>query len=225
MELTPEERHQIYLEEKAKQPMQKALKVVFIVVLAMFAYVTYTAYMTGMEYQCVQGRLDNAANGSVGVATGPGRNAQISNPATTPTTSARPASDLVNDRSEEGIRQNILAVDKAITYEQLKKDASHYHGEPWAFSGQVVQIQEGEGRTTALVSLDSWGSKTMYVRANFTTQFVEKAQVYVVGYLAGNYSYTSVAGWNLTVPAIEARAILKPSEAARIRAGKPPSKK
>jgi hypothetical protein len=60
----------------------------------------------------------------------------------------------------------------------------------------------------------------MKVKANFATDFVEKDQVYVVGTLTGNYSYTSEAGWNITIPAIDAQAILKPNEAARIRAGK-----
>jgi hypothetical protein len=116
-------------------------------------------------------------------------------------------------------------VEKSITYEKLKKNADEYDSYGWAFTGKVFQIQEQGGRTTALVSLDAWGNKIMWVKADFTTPFVENDQVYVVGYLAGNYSYTSVAGWNITVPAIEARAILKPSEATRIRVGKPATKR
>lgn len=34
----------------------------------------------------------------------------------------------------------------------------------------------------------------MWVTADFTTEFVEKDQVYVLGYLAGSYSYTSARG-------------------------------
>lgn len=112
-----------------------------------------------------------------------------------------------------------------VTYEQLKKNADRYEGEPWAFNGKIFQIQESEGHTFALVSLDAWGNKTVAVKADFTTDFVEKDQVTVVGYVAENYSYTSVAGWELTVPTIDARAILKPSEAARIRGGKKASKR
>jgi hypothetical protein len=111
-------------------------------------------------------------------------------------------------------------VEKSITYEKLKKNADKYDSYGWAFTGKVFQIQEQGGKTAALVSLDAWGNKMMWVTANFATEFVEKDQVYVVGYLAGDYSYTSIAGWNVTVPAIEARAILKPSEANRIRASK-----
>lgn len=142
----------------------------------------------------------------------------------TPTASATPY-DPVNDNSEEGIRLNILAAEESkITYEQLKKNAERYDGEPWAFTGRVFQIQESGGQTLALVSLDAWGSKMVAVKANFTTDFVEKDRIYVVGYVTENYSYTSVANWNLSVPAVDARAILKPAEVARIKAGKKDSK-
>jgi hypothetical protein len=116
--------------------------------------------------------------------------------------------------------QIINSVDKNITYEHLKKNADRYSGQAWAFTGKIFQIQEYGGQTIALVGLDAWGNKNMYVLANFTTEFVEKDQVYVVGYLIGSHSYKSVAGWDITIPAIEARAILKPSEAAKLKAGK-----
>lgn len=148
-------------------------------------------------------------------------NPQPTTPSTSSaTTTERTTYDPINDKSEEGIRLNIQQANKSITYEHLKKNADRYDGEPWTFIGKVFQIQESGGQTFALISLDAWGNKTMWVRANFTTDFVEKDQVYVVGYLAGNHSYTSVAGWNITVPAMDARAILKPSDAARIKAGK-----
>lgn len=144
---------------------------------------------------------------------------------TNPTASATPY-DPVNDHSEEGIRQNILAATESpqITYEQLKKNADRYDGEPWAFTGKIFQIQESGGQTLALVSLDQWGSKIVAVKANFITDFVEKDRIYVVGYVTENYSYTSVANLSLSVPAMDARAILEPAEAARIKAGKKDSK-
>ena len=134
-------------------------------------------------------------------------------------TSTAPA-DPANDTSEEGIRLNILQADKNITYAHLKKDADRYDGDPWAFTGTVFQIQAYKGQTIALVSLDTCTNKMMFVRANFTTDFAKQDQVYIVGRLAGNHSYTSVGGREITVPVIDARAILTPSEAARIKASK-----
>lgn len=141
---------------------------------------------------------------------------QVASPTTRP-----PAYDPVNDRSDEGIRLNIQQANKSITYEHLKKNAEKYDGEPWTFTGKILQIQENGEQTFALISLDGWGNKTIAVKADFTTEFIEKNTVFVVGYLAGNYSYESVAGWNITVPLLQARAILKPADAARIKSGKP----
>ena len=122
--------------------------------------------------------------------------------------------------SESAVKANILAIDRKITYEHLKKNSAKYRGQPWAFSGRIHQIYERDGGTQALVSLDGWGSKLVWVEGNFTTDFVEKNQVYVVGYVAGDYSYKSIAGWDITVPLIVARAMLKPREAAKLQTKK-----
>jgi hypothetical protein len=134
--------------------------------------------------------------------------------------SPQPSSQSLSPE-ESVIRQNILAaLASKITYRQITKNADSYQAQPWAFFGTIIQIQESGGKTSALVALDVLHDDVMKVRANFTTNFVEKDQVYVVGYLAGNYSYISEAGWNITVPAINASAMLTLSEAARIRAGR-----
>ncbi len=108
------------------------------------------------------------------------------------------------------VQKNIADADKSVKYEHLKKNAEKYAGRPWMFTGKILQIMEQGGETQALISLDDWGSKTIWVVAPFTTDFVEKNRVTVVGYTAGSYSYTSQANYNLTVPAVAARAILKP---------------
>lgn len=124
------------------------------------------------------------------------------------------------DPQEDEIRQIMLSVDKSITYGQLTKNADRYQGQAWAFTCSIVQIQEAGGETSALVALDYLHNDMMKVKASFTTEFVDGDMVYVVGYLAGNYSYRSVGGLDMTIPMIEAKAILKPSDAIRIRAGK-----
>ncbi|MGI8556490.1 MAG: hypothetical protein ACR2LT_09075 [Pyrinomonadaceae bacterium] len=120
-------------------------------------------------------------------------------------------------RAQESRRRskNIADVDKSITYEQLKKNADRYAGKPWACKGKILQIQERDGNTTALISLDGWGNKNVQVGGELTTDFVENNQVYVVGYLAGNYSYTSIANWQITIPLLAARAIMKPGEVSK----------
>lgn len=137
-----------------------------------------------------------------------------------PKTYSNDLSGQVERITDEGsddsqIRQNIAGVDKSITYEHLKKNADKYAGKPWAARGKIIQIREADGETSALVSLDGWGNKNIWIVGNFSSDFVENNQVYVVGYLAGNYSYTSIANWQLTIPALAVRAMLKPGEVSK----------
>ena len=118
---------------------------------------------------------------------------------------------------DEQTSKNIAGVSKDITYEHLKKNSAKYAGKPWALKGKIIQIQETDGDTIARLALDNWGNKVVYVVANFTTDFIDNNQVYVVGYLAGDYSYESQAGWNITVPALVARAIIKPNEVSKFQ--------
>jgi len=117
--------------------------------------------------------------------------------------------------TDEQISKNIAAVSKEITFEHLKKNSEKYAGKPWAVKGKILQIQEADGDTMARVALDDWGNKVVWVVGNFTTDFVENNQIYAVGYLAGDYSYESQAGWNISIPALVARAIIKPSELSK----------
>jgi hypothetical protein len=121
----------------------------------------------------------------------------------------------------EALRRLMQAADKTISYEHLKKNAGRYAGTKWEFIGKILEIHELEGRTIARISVDAAGVKPMFVTYPFTTEFVEDNRVYVLGELAGEHSYESRAGWNLTIPAIAAYVILKPDEAVKIRVGKP----
>ncbi|MDQ3175652.1 MAG: hypothetical protein M3Q91_18405 [Acidobacteriota bacterium] len=119
--------------------------------------------------------------------------------------------------SEEAVRANILAADKTITYAHLKKNAAKHATKPWSFTGKILEIQEVDGGTVARIGLDAWGSQAIYVAGPITTDFLENNRVFVVGYLAGEYSYTSVANYNMSIPAVAARAMMKPAEAAKYR--------
>ncbi len=102
-------------------------------------------------------------------------------------------------------------LNKSIKYEHLKKNAEPYAGKPWRFTGRILEISEKSNPelTVARISLDYYGNYPIYVVGRFNTPFLTGNTVEVVGYLAGNYSYESQAGWNITVPAIAALAIVK----------------
>lgn len=133
---------------------------------------------------------------------------------------------IVNEGKDESeIRENIAAADNTITYEHLKKNADKHAGKPWSFTGKILEIQEQDNITIARISIDDWGSKPIYVIGPISTDFLENNRVFVAGYLAGSHSYESQAGWQITIPALAARTMLKPAEAAKYRAGKVPAKK
>jgi len=96
----------------------------------------------------------------------------------------------------------------AISYAMLKKNSQRYAGRPWmAFNAKIVEIAEKDGTTTARI--DIGGGNVMFFVARFDNDFVEKDRVDVAGYLAGDFSYTSQAGWSITLPALAGAAMFK----------------
>lgn len=241
MELTPQDRQRIYEEEKARlereadQPPPPPVtlppishapppgtasatpKWAALAVIVLFIFVGLFALMSFLKSPDPRPSPD-AAN-VFQPSAGPSPNVfKPPTPIEHPP-APEPGADRadIGNRSELAIMNNVAAVNKSVTYEHLKKNADRYSGEAWAFTGTVMQINEQGNQTTGLVSLDAWGNKLIWVAADFPTEFVERDKVYVVGHIAGNYSYKSIAGWDMTVPAVAARAIMKPAEAAKFK--------
>lgn len=103
-----------------------------------------------------------------------------------------------------------------IDYAKIKKNSARYMGKAWTLYGVIAEIHEteedGEPMTTArvLVATSYAGSdEVVYVTAPFRTDFVENSIVDVLGVLNRDISYTSQAGWNITIPGMIAVAIVK----------------
>ncbi len=116
---------------------------------------------------------------------------------------------------EQKIKENIANIDKSVTFELLKKNAEKYAGKPWAVKGKILQIADIDGGTEARIALDGGGNKIIFASGSLSNDFVEKNEVYVIGYLAGNYTYTSQANWTITIPAMAIRAMIKPQDVAK----------
>ncbi len=135
--------------------------------------------------------------------------------------------------SDEGVDngavlKNVIEAEadyKSITYAHLTKNADRYAGKPWYATGKILQITESGGNSSARIAIDGRSDRIIYVTAPFETEFVENDKVFVVGYLAGNYSYTSQANWTITIPALAARAVLPPGDISKLKATKPPGAK
>lgn len=128
----------------------------------------------------------------------------------------------------EAVARNMQVVDKTITYNRIMKNPTPFYGQPIVFNGRVMQIMEYPADDGGFFSdaFIYWGNDLVTVSIAGQTPFVKGDRVTVVGYLANHlYQYKSIAEWDIAVPLIVARALLKPSEAARIKTTKAISKK
>jgi len=97
-----------------------------------------------------------------------------------------------------------------ISYGELEKGADRYKGTVVKYTGQVQQIQEdasGGGYMRVAVNRDSWGywDDIIYVWYSGKTTLVNDDIVTFWGDIYGDYTYTSIAGWKITIPAVTAK--------------------
>lgn len=121
------------------------------------------------------------------------------------------------ERANSDIIRECKMINPDVTYAKLKKNAENYVGETWAFTGKILEIQEQGNYTVARVGMGSWGMDAVFVEGNFATDFVENDRVFVIGRVTHNKTYETVAGWTLTIPYVQAKAMLSPADGARLR--------
>ncbi len=128
---------------------------------------------------------------------------------------AKPLTEF-ESRHQETIAA-LREVNPQITYAHIKKNADRYSGQNWAFTGKVLEIQESGNYTIARIGIGAYGMDAIWIEAPFTTDFIEQKKVFVVGEIRGMKSYTSQAGWEITIPEIRAIAITTPAEGNKIK--------
>ncbi len=102
---------------------------------------------------------------------------------------------------------------KTISFAQLDKNPEKYEGDYVKYTGEILQISEGFFKTSIrlAVTKNSYGwysaNDVIWVEYFGTTDFVEEDIVTVYGEITGSYSYTSIAGWEITIPSMEADTI------------------
>lgn len=95
-----------------------------------------------------------------------------------------------------------------LDYRVVSKNADNYIGQFYYIRGQVFQIQESGNSTFMLVSVTDkgygiWGDNVA-VFFDGKTDALEGSIVRVWGECGGNYTYTSIAQYTITVPKINA---------------------
>ncbi|WP_163100073.1 hypothetical protein [Peribacillus alkalitolerans] len=101
---------------------------------------------------------------------------------------------------------------KTIPYAQLEKNPDRYKDEYVKYTGQIVQIMEGDNLTQIrlAVTKDSYGysiSDIIFVEYTGLTDFVEDDIVTIYGTVYGKYSYTSQANYEISLPGIIADSV------------------
>ncbi|WP_100400238.1 MerC domain-containing protein [Bacillus sp. FJAT-44742] len=94
-----------------------------------------------------------------------------------------------------------------IDFAHLEKNPDRYIGEYVTYSGEIAEIQESNGYTVVRLALDDFYSDIIWVEYDGYTDFVTEDKVTIYGEVWGSHSYTSQAGWEITVPAIMADVI------------------
>ena len=117
---------------------------------------------------------------------------------------------------EARIAEEKAAVEKkanaqSIEYGQLKKNPDRYAGEYVKYTGEILQILEGNGITNIRLSVSksSYGynsNDVIFIEYDGYTDFVDEDIITVYGEIYGSYSYESQAGYNITLPGLIAES-------------------
>lgn len=96
-------------------------------------------------------------------------------------------------------------------FANLNKNPNSFKGQRCQYRGKVVQVMESGG--TGIIRMDvtpgSYGywTDTVYVTYAGTTPAVEDSIIVVYGTIGGSHTYESQAGYQITLPLIEAKYI------------------
>ncbi len=96
-------------------------------------------------------------------------------------------------------------------YPNLNKNPEAFAGTRCRYRGKAVQVMESGGKTDIRMDITprgyGWWKDTIYVVYDGTTPAVEDSILVVYGEITGSHTYTSVAGFTITLPQIKAKYI------------------
>lgn len=100
----------------------------------------------------------------------------------------------------------------AVNFQDLNSNMSKYKGQHLKFTGQIVQINNNNGRTELVISVTpvsgGWSNTNLiYVTYHSQTQFKQGDIVTVYGEISGTYNYFSATIGQLILVKIAARYI------------------
>ncbi len=96
---------------------------------------------------------------------------------------------------------------KKISFKELNKNPESHAGERVKLSGRVIQIMESGGLTDIRMDVNDNFGDTVYVTYAGTTSALEDSMITIYGEVVGSYTYESQAGWEITLPEIDAKYV------------------
>ena len=102
---------------------------------------------------------------------------------------------------------------QTIDYARLKKNPDRYAGEYVKYTGEIVQILEGNGMTNIRLSVtkESYGysfNDIVFIEYVGYTDFIDGDIITIYGEVYGNYTYESQAGYQISLPGILADEVI-----------------
>lgn len=99
-----------------------------------------------------------------------------------------------------------------VSYASLERNPTAHFGERVVFSGRVLEIRDlPEGGAFLRLGTGSYGSDPLWIETfeRPSEEIVTDRRVRAYGYLAGPHTYTSEAGWNITIPSMLGVAVVR----------------
>lgn len=129
-------------------------------------------------------------------------------------TGAYSAEEVAQKEQEEEIKeaQEKKANAQELRFAELNKNPDKHVGVYLKYQGEILQIMEDETSTELrlAVTKDAYGydyNDVVYVTFEGTTPFLDEDIVTIYGTVSGAYTYESTAGYQITLPLIEAEII------------------
>ena len=142
---------------------------------------------------------------SAGADTGTTAPATTTKATTPPTTKAPETTAPPMSRIAKMLDQESDVFDIEITYSEIARQPDDYSGQLVAYNGQVVQIMKGDGFTAMRIAVDGDSNQMLYCEytgESDTVKMLEDDWITLYGECLGEYSYESVMGATITLPAI-----------------------
>ena len=117
-------------------------------------------------------------------------------------------------------RSTYIAKCKTIDYTSLARNPNQYKGQDFVFTGEVIQVMENNNELTLRVNVTpkkyEYSNETYYedtilvayeYSSSYESKILEDDIITIYGKSAGTYTYESVMGSPVTLPAISAMYI------------------